>query len=208
MTFLFVWAAPLPSYLRSLEAFEGSLVFADSGHASDRRKRSQFCLLVFQLIESLINSESLLHLTNKCCCRGWFAVSSLHATDSPWTKSKAAGGVIGPVQRARVADLVSNDDKPLSPGQRVSWFLFKLNFCWFLEAASRRWADHDPLSGPRSAKRTTIRWAGYDLLSWWLPALTLKLLPKLRQRNVEWIPQKRSLMGSWRACPCLMERKY
>ena len=72
-------------------------------------------------------------LSYNCCCRGWFAISPLHSADSPWIKSKAAGGVIGPVQRARVADLVSHDEKPLSPGQRVSWFLFKLNFVDFLE---------------------------------------------------------------------------
>eukprot|EP00438_Fugacium_kawagutii_P010637 Skav234435 [mRNA] locus=scaffold3409:116777:120527:- [translate_table: standard] len=71
---------------------ETSLVFSDSSHASDRRKKSQRC---------------------------WICVSKLH-DKSPWLKSRCTWGTIGPIERARVVDLQQlPDDKPLTPAHRV-----------------------------------------------------------------------------------------
>ncbi|CAK9107673.1 unnamed protein product, partial [Durusdinium trenchii] len=68
--------------LSVLEFQEVTLTFSDSQHAGDRRRRSQSCLL---------------------------AVSPIHKNFA-FIKSKAYLGTIGPVARARVMDLWTDDD--------------------------------------------------------------------------------------------------
>lgn len=52
---------------------------------------------------------------------GWLCFSKLHARNSIWLKSDVSRGVIGPVKRARIADLQKIDnDKPLSASDRES----------------------------------------------------------------------------------------
>ena len=78
---------------RSFDLHETSLVFADAGHAGDKRKKSQNALM---------------------------CVSNVHAAFH-FAKSKAMLGTVGPLNRARVMELISEDpDKPASPPARVS----------------------------------------------------------------------------------------
>lgn len=68
------------------------MIFGDSGHGGDRRKRSQNAML---------------------------AVSSIHKSFA-FQKSRAMLGTVGPIGRARVLELMGEDpDKPASPPARV-----------------------------------------------------------------------------------------
>lgn len=79
--------------MRLLDYVEVNLMFRDAQHGGDRRKRSQSCLL----------------------CTG-----QIHRTPA-FSRSRAALGALGPADRARVCELVSEDpDKPPSPPVRAT----------------------------------------------------------------------------------------
>ena len=60
---------------------------------------------------------------------GLLCVSNIHKAHG-FSKSKAWLGIIGPLQRARVSDLISDDyDRPASPPQRVSRIRIYLIYC-------------------------------------------------------------------------------
>lgn len=80
--------------LRVLEYVEVNLMFRDGQHGGDRRKRLQSCLL----------------------CTG-----SIHRQPA-FSRSRAALGALGPADRARVCELVSDDpERAASPPYRATW---------------------------------------------------------------------------------------
>ncbi|CAK9010337.1 Uncharacterized protein SCF082_LOCUS10633 [Durusdinium trenchii] len=76
-----------------LDVTDVSLSFCDSAHSGDKRKLVQPCIL---------------------------AVSSIHRNHG-WAKCKSLLGLLGPVTRARVSELISDDhEKPANPPQRAA----------------------------------------------------------------------------------------
>lgn len=113
---------------RTLESFEMGLYFKDSGHGGDRRKRSQPCSMTFKVVPANFIPIAFLFCGVSCwACRwpivppsGLAAVPPVHRSTFGFAKSKALLGLLGPVSRARVMDLWSDDlDRPPNTSQRV-----------------------------------------------------------------------------------------
>ena len=105
-----------------------SLTFCDTGHSGDKRKRSQPCFLELDNRDtpqrSLTVNVLLFFVGHSACLfslsPGFAAVSSLHKTFG-FSKSHVFLGVLGPITRARVTELISDDaDRPCSPAHRES----------------------------------------------------------------------------------------
>ena len=94
--------------------------FTDSGHAGDKRKRSQACDLsqsVIHMLGALSMVVSMFFLINYS--PGCLATSGVHES-ACFTRSKAALWSLGPVSRARVLELWGDDvDRPVSSAGRA-----------------------------------------------------------------------------------------
>lgn len=107
-----------------------SLTFGQPQHGGDRRKRSQRCALPGVKLVSQCSLSFEVNVAVRFECRtktsgkyafsaGILAVSSIHKTFG-FTKAHALLGTLGPVIRARVSDLITDDaDRPCSPAHRV-----------------------------------------------------------------------------------------
>ena len=145
---------------RSMELEQVALCFADAQHAGDRRKRSQLCVSPFLLCLCFRHPRVPLcvHSWAKFSS-GYIAVSNVH---KQWgfQRSQAYTGTLGPIHRARVNELWSDDvERPPNPPQRVLWF-FLISFleccgCFIfdIEISDKLFCNTN------------------DVLSWWAPLL-------------------------------------
>ena len=126
-----------------MEREDVSITFTDPGHAGDKRKRSQPCFCAESLeavLDNILFVDScrsylttylltcfgslagmpICALSLSCeVNQGLLSMSSIHENPS-FAKSRAALGFLGPLARARVLELWSDDDKPCSPQGRVA----------------------------------------------------------------------------------------
>lgn len=114
-----------PQLSRHMELRDLTVTFTDPHHAGDKRKKSQFGSLdrfILLCLAAIAVNWCSLQLVVSIPRRlsGLLCVSNIHK-EFAFSRSKAAMcGVLGPVQRARVVELVSEDaDKPPSPPARA-----------------------------------------------------------------------------------------
>ena len=97
--------------------------------------------------------SSFIELSSVTKSAGLLCVSNIHKGHG-FSKSKAWLGIIGPLQRARVSDLISDDyDRPASPPQRVPRIVFNVSFKKFPPEASSFLYWFSFLLAPQAAQR-------------------------------------------------------
>lgn len=117
-SFLFYPPSSLPCETanRSMDAYEISITFADSGHGGDKRKTSQQCTL------SRLSWVYTCHIViDTAFMQGLAAVGGGHKQHG-FAKSKALRGAMNNIPRARVMELTNPEvDRPLAAHFRVPW---------------------------------------------------------------------------------------
>ena len=97
--------------VRNMEVHEISMSFTDSGHAADKRRRSQACCFLTLPLPARCTltvvfsgrSGYWLRIDFKRPTAGCMCVAPIHKTWG-FSKSRAASGIVGPLGRARVGD--------------------------------------------------------------------------------------------------------
>ena len=114
-----------------MDLHEIHCLFKDSAHAGDRRRKSQLCRLFALRGSSLINRHCQSHwpVLNVMVLTGIAGVSQIHNKQFGFKNSTALLGTLGPVARARVNQLWT-DNPELAPSPSVRAACCWLNMHW------------------------------------------------------------------------------